>query len=90
MDNLTITPYQIIIFCRHPTGLVAALQTDEKYFGHGYAALVIKAISKKIARTGSDIFAGILEYNCPSLNLFGKLGKVHYLSTKINWTEADD
>lgn len=87
--------YWIVVFLRLPTGLLGALQTDEKYFGHGYGTLVTKVISKKIAELGHDIYAGILEKNYPSRNLFSKLGfksigEVHWITTKINWTEADE
>lgn len=36
----------------------------------------MKAISKKIAQLGHDIYAGIIEENMPSRGLFGKLGFV--------------
>lgn len=82
-------------FSRLPTGLLGALQTDEKYLGHGYGTLVAKVVSKKIAELGHDIYAGILEKNHPSRHLFVKLGfksvgEVHWISTKINWTGADE
>lgn len=72
-----------------------ALQTDENHFGHGYASLVVRTISKQIAELGHDINAGIFEVNTPSRALFGKLGfkaiaKVHWICTKITWNDADE
>lgn len=67
-----------------------ALQTDDNYRGHGYASLVVKAISKRIAELGHDVYAGIFEDNIPSQRLFGKIGfrKVahfNWIITKHSW-----
>lgn len=72
-----------------------ALQTDPNYLGHGYGTIVVKHLSKKIAEMGHDINAGIFEKNYPSRNLFEKLGfksigEVHWITTKHNWSEADE
>ncbi|XP_031627732.1 uncharacterized protein LOC116343668 [Contarinia nasturtii] len=82
---------------RFPSGLLMALQTDEKYFGKGYGQLVVKAISKQVACDwGHDICAGIFDQNVASKSLFGKLGfkpapeKVHWLSTRKTWTDQED
>lgn len=82
-------------FQRFPTGLVAALQTDEQHFGKGYALLAVKEVSKQIAQLGHDVYSDIFEMNRPSRGLFEKLGfevvgKVHWIDTKHNWTEADE
>lgn len=84
-----------LVFFRLQTGLVWALQTDEKYFGHGYGSLVTKVVSKKIAEIGHDVYSDILEMNYASRGLFEKLGfkcvgKLYLIKTKVNWTEADE
>lgn len=71
---------------RFSTGFLFALQTDSSYLGHGYGTLVAKYVTKKIAETGHDIYAGIYEENQPSRRLFEKLGfksvgKVHRIET---------
>lgn len=76
------------------TGLLLDLQTDPDHHGHGYASLVTRALSKKIAESGYDLYCGIYEDNTPSRMLFGKLGfehvgKVHWICTKIDWTEEE-
>lgn len=78
-----------------PTGLLGALQTDEKYYGKGYGALVSRFVSKKIAEMGHDIYAGIFEMNTSSRSLFEKhdfksIGEVHWITTNITWSPADD
>lgn len=80
---------------RLPTGLLGALQTDEKYYGKGYGALVARYVSKKISEMGHDIYAGIFEKNTPSRSLFDKhgfnsIGEVHWITTKIAWTPDDE
>lgn len=80
---------------RLPTGLLGALQTDEQHFGKGYGTMVVKDISKKVAQSGHDIYAGIFEKNFPSRRLFEKLGfeavgEVHWITLPISWTAADD
>lgn len=79
---------------RLPTGVLGALQTDEKFYGQGYGRLVLKHISKTIAKMGNDIYAGILEENTPSRSLFEKIGfksisNVHWIGTP-NGKKADD
>lgn len=44
---------------------------------------------------GHDIYAGIFERNTPSRTLFGKLGfksigEVHWITTTITWSPADE
>lgn len=79
-----------------PSGLLGVLQTDENYLGRGYASLVLKYVSKKIAEMGQDVYAGVVEDNTPSHKLFKKHGaksvcEVRWITTKINWTPlADD
>lgn len=80
---------------RFTSGLLLALQTDKEHFGHGYAALVVKAISKQIAELGHDITAGVFEVNTPSRSLFEKLGfkvigNVNWICTKLTWDDADE
>lgn len=87
--------YYLLIECRHQTGLLLALQTDKNHLGHGYAALVAKHVSKKIAESGFDIHAGVFEVNHPSRSLFQKLGyktigKVHWIMCNHNWCDADE
>lgn len=70
-----------------PTGTFAALQTDEKYHGKGYGGLVLRCLSKMVAKMGHDVYAGIAEGNTPSRSLFGKHGfkclrKYHLICTK--------
>lgn len=85
----------MIFYCSHSTELLLALQTDENYFGRGYAALVTKYLSRKIAERGFDIYAGVFEENYPSRNLFEKLGfrsvgDLHWISTKFDWCNYND
>lgn len=72
-----------------------ALQTDMDYLGHGYASLVVKAISKQVAELGHDITVGVFDVNTPSRALFEKLGfnvigNVHWICTKITWDDVHD
>lgn len=72
-----------------------ALQTDKDHFGKGYASLVLREMSKKVAELGHDINAGIFDVNTPSRTLFGKLGfkvlgNIHWICTKITWNDADE
>lgn len=74
---------------RTATGFLSALQTDKDHLGHGYAALVTKYVSKKIAEMDQNIYAGIFEANHPSRKLFEKLGftitgRVHWITNKVN------
>lgn len=76
--------------CRFSTGLLLALQTDKDYYGRGYGALVVKAISKQIAEIGHDLHAGVFAENTPSRKLFERIGytttgNVHWVSTKFQW-----
>lgn len=85
----------ILLSIRLPTGLLGALQTDEQHLAKGYGSMVVKDISKKIAQLGHDVHAGIFEENTPSRRLFEKLGfeavgEVHWITTPIHWTVADD
>lgn len=78
-----------------PTGPLASLQTDERYFGKGYGGLVLRYLSKKIAEIGHDPCAGISENNIASLSLFRKngyklIGKHHSIKTTIMWSPADE
>lgn len=78
-----------------PTGLLGALQTDENYYGHGYGSLVVKYLSKVIAEMDHGVYAGIFEQNTASRSLFSKLGftsigEVHWTTTKITWSPADE
>lgn len=71
------------------------MQTDERFYGKGYGTLVVKAISRKIAEIGHDIYAGVFEKNTPSRILFDRLGfkpigDVHWIVTKITWTSDDE
>lgn len=50
------------------------LYTLEKYRQKGYASIVTKALSKKIAEAGIDPFACIKYDNVPSFSMFNKLG----------------
>lgn len=82
--------YSVFTF-RLESGLIGALQTDEKYYGHGYGALVTKCLSKNIAEMGSDVYAEIAEDNKASRSLFNKhgfepVGKVHWILTKGTWS----
>lgn len=80
---------------RLPTGLHGALQTDEHHYGKGYGGLVMRNVSKQIAQSGHDIYAGIFVKNLPSRKLFEKhgfksIGEVHWITTKITWTPDDE
>lgn len=76
-------------------GLLGGLQTDEHYYGHGYGSLVTRALASKIAEMGDDLYAAIYLDNIPSHSLFKKLGfkqvgKVYFITTKINWSSSDE
>lgn len=78
-----------------PIGLVGGLETDKQHFGHGYGSTVTKALSKKIAEMGDDIYAAVYDDNIPSHSLFKKLGfkrvgEVFFVSTKITWSLTDE
>lgn len=84
-------------FCQFslPTGLLTALQTDESHLRSGYGSLILKHISKLIAETGHDIYAGVDESNQVSRKFFEKLGfkaieNVYFTATKHNWCETDE
>lgn len=71
------------------------LQTDEKHFGNGYGALVLRFVSKMIAESGHDIYAEIFDENKPSRSLFEKYGfqttnEWHWIRTKITWSPEDE
>lgn len=68
------------------------MQTDEKYFGKGYAKVVTKALLKNIAESGDDIYVGFFEHNIQSRSLFEKLGfkrigEIHYILNKVKTRE---
>ncbi|XP_031619018.1 uncharacterized protein LOC116338095 [Contarinia nasturtii] len=72
---------------RYPSGLLGILQADQKYKGKGYAALVTKCLSKKVAEMGHDVYSAIIEDNKPSRSLFTKLGfkpiaRIHWIDTE--------
>lgn len=67
--------------------MMGVLQTDEKYTRRGYGAMVIKSLSKRVARMGFDVQVEIVESNTPSMSLFEKLGfkpiaKLQWIVTK--------
>ncbi|KAF6215286.1 hypothetical protein GE061_010038 [Apolygus lucorum] len=55
-------------------GAIGVLQTKDHHKKKGYAATVVKAISKEIARRGDHVFLNIVPGNTPSINLVEKLG----------------
>lgn len=59
---------------RFVDGLIGILQTDEKYQGHGYGSLVVKASAKIFAQMGRDSYAAVNEGNIASRTLFSRLG----------------
>lgn len=82
-------------FFSYPNGLLGALQTDDKYFGHGYGSLVTRLLSKQIAKMGFDVYADIYERNTAFRSLFGKLGfkvvgEVRWIRTKITSPSTDE
>lgn len=68
-----------------------ALQTDKEHLGHGYGTLVKKALSKKIAEAGWDVYTTARETNVVARRLFEKLGfeelksMKYWLRTKVDW-----
>lgn len=79
---------------RLESGLLGVLQTEEKYYGHGYGSLVTKYVAKKVAEFGFDVYAEVAEDNKPSRSLFNKLGfesvgEVHWILTKATIRSAD-
>lgn len=77
-----------------PTGIIGALETDANHHGHGYDSLVARALSKKIAEMGYNIYMPLHEDNTSYASLFSSLGfepvgEVHWIVTKLNWSEAD-
>lgn len=68
---------------RFTSGELLALQTDGMHYGHGYGSLVVKAISKQIARLDHDVYASGLDDNTPSKRLFEKID--FELVERINW-----
>ncbi|XP_055307319.1 uncharacterized protein LOC129571539 isoform X2 [Sitodiplosis mosellana] len=80
---------------RLPTGLLGVLQTDQEFYGRGYATLVKKAIARKVAESGDDIYYDIFANNTAARNLANKLGfkiigEVYWIATKITWTTDDE
>lgn len=72
--------------------MIAALQTDEKYFGFGYAKLVTKCLAKMIAESGDDVYATIHKENIASQRLFTGLGfepagDLVWTVTKYDWDD---
>lgn len=57
-----------------PDGFIGILQTDAEWYSHGFGSLVVKAVAKKVAEMGQDIYATINEKNYASQSLFEKLG----------------
>ncbi|XP_055309494.1 uncharacterized protein LOC129573206 [Sitodiplosis mosellana] len=73
---------------RYPTGLIAALQTDELFFGKGFGGLALRCISKKIAELGHHVFGAVSENNAASISLLHKHGfkminVLHLIYTKV-------
>lgn len=64
-----------------------ALQTDKDHYGRGYASLVTKALSKKIAETGCDVYTATLEKNMAAQPLYEKLG-FEKLKSRKHWHYA--
>lgn len=69
--------------------MLARLQTHKEYTNRGYAVLVTKYLSKNLAQSGYDVYAGIFESNQPSRNLFSKLGfqvtsRLYFIGSEIN------
>lgn len=73
-----------------------ALQTDKDHYGRGYGSLVKKALSKKIAETGCDVYTGTREANVAVIRLYEKIGfeklksMKYWLCTKGSWNDADE
>lgn len=72
-----------------------ALQTDEKFYGRGYAKLITKVISKSIAELGHNPCGGIFETNTASRALFEKLGfkvigHLELICTTLDWPELSE
>ncbi|KAJ8963252.1 hypothetical protein NQ318_018718 [Aromia moschata] len=55
-------------------GQLGLLQTKEAHKKKGYAALVTRQLSKKIAEKGFNVFGTVLVNNVASIRLFEKLG----------------
>lgn len=66
---------ELLSWClSHDFRLLLNLFTDKNHLRKGYAEIVTKAISKKLAEDGYDVTASIIVKNVKSLNLFNKLG----------------
>lgn len=81
-----LSKINLLIHCSMSTGLIGALQTDERYHGCGYGSLVVRHLSKKSAELGYDVYASVDETNTPSCSVFSKLGfkivdNVHWITT---------
>lgn len=77
------------------SGMMGVLQTDEKYTGRGYGALVTKCLSREVAEMGFDVYVEIVKSNKPSRSLFEKLGfkpvgNVQWVVTKGMWKDEND
>lgn len=64
-------------------GLIGILQTDENHLRHGYGSLVSKAIARKIADIGQDVYCAIHEENIASRSVYDKFGA--FPATFIVW-----
>lgn len=56
------------------SGQLCALQTDQHYQKRGYAELVVRRMSKELAKNGFDACALVTIGNNASEKLFQKLG----------------
>lgn len=61
------------------------------YYGKGYGSLVVKALAKKMAEMGRDMYSAVNEENMPSKTLFSRLGAksigyVYCIATENAWT----
>lgn len=69
---------ELIAWClRIEMGSFGSLQVDERFQRRGLGSLIVKIMSKRLAETGKDITAGIVDSNYKSRNMFQKLGFKH-------------
>lgn len=69
---------------RYETGVLTALQVEEKHKRNRYGELLLRAMSKEVGQQGDDVTACIVEGNQPSLQLFEKVG-FKFTGTYICW-----
>lgn len=62
------------VFFSFTDGLIGILQTDENHLRHGYGSMVSKAIARKVADIGQDVYAAIHEENIASRSVYDKFG----------------